>query len=98
MAENVNVQKKNASSGEHGIELRLRKYMKITGVRDVVGFDSTYAELSTACGVLYIDGENIKIGILDTDSGVVELEGSISAVTYSDGETKEKKGFFGRLR
>jgi len=45
-----------------------------------------------------VDGENIKIGALDTDSGVVALEGDIGALTYSDSFGKEKKGLFKRGR
>lgn len=95
MAENGNTQKKNTS---HELSLLSRKHMRISGVLEVIGFDGYYVELSTSCGRLCIDGENIKIGTLDTDSGVVELDGDVSAFTYSDGDAKEKKSFFKRSR
>ena len=94
----MNTQRKDIVTEEHEIELRARKHMKVKGVKEVIGFDSSYVELLTLCGHMYIDGDGIKIGTLDTDKGVVELEGSIGAVTYSDGEAKEKKSFFGRCR
>lgn len=98
MAESATTQKRNAGNTEHDITLVSRKQMRITGVRDIIGFDGCYVELDTVCGRLYVDGENIKIGALDTDSGVVALEGDIGALTYSDGFGKEKKGLFKRGR
>ena len=98
MAGNGAVQKKIPEQSAHEIILVARRQMKITGVKDIVGFDLSYVEMDTLCGRLYIDGENIKIGTLDTERGIVELEGRVDSFTYSDGEPSSKKGLFKRVR
>ena len=98
MSDNISTQKRGTDGQNHDITVISRKHIKITGVKDVIGFDGYYVELDTVCGHLFIDGEDIKINTLDTDSGIVELDGSISALTYSDGNGKEKKSIFKRNR
>ena len=98
MIDSAGNQKKESQTSIHEINITSRKHMKITGVKEVIGFDGYFVELETLCGHLYIDGENIKIGTLDTDVGVVELDGNISALTYSNDDGKEKKSIFKRSR
>ncbi len=81
----------------HAVTLDMRKRMEITGVREVVSFDDAGAILRTVCGELTAEGKGIKINVLDTDRGIVTLEGTIDALFYSDLDDKEKKGIFGRL-
>ena len=95
MAESATTQKRNAGNTEHDITLVSRKQMRITGVRDIIGFDGCYVELDTVCGRLYVDGENIKIGALDTDSGVVAL-GVISVPLPIPTASEKKRKAFSR--
>ncbi len=80
-------------------ELRLlhRKKLEVSGVLEVVRFDDNFALLKTICGELNIEGKNIKIGVLDTEKGVVSLDGDIDAIYYSDDKKAEKSGFFVKL-
>jgi len=80
-------------------ELRLihRKKLDVSGVFEVLRFDDNFALLKTVCGELNIEGKNIKISVLDTDKGVVQLEGDIDAIYYGDENKAEKKGIFGKL-
>ncbi len=80
-------------------ELRLihRKKLEVSGVLEVVRFDDNFAVLKTVCGELNVDGKNIKIGVLDTDKGVVFLDGDIDAIYYSDENKAAKPGFFSKL-
>ena len=81
----------------HTVWLDMRKNMEITGVREVVSFDDTGAILVTLCGELTAEGKGIKINVLDTERGVVTLEGEIDAIYHSNIEEGQKKGIFGRL-
>ena len=79
------------------IRLSMREKLDVSGVLDVIRFDDMCVVLQTRCGELTIDGKNIKISVLDTDKGVVSLDGVIDAMYYSDDSKKEKRGFLGKL-
>lgn len=82
---------------KHEIRILSRKEASITGVCEVISFDEEGARLNTVEGELWVEGEEIKIGTLDTEGGVVSLSGRINGFYYSDDHKAEKKGFFSRL-
>ncbi len=81
----------------HEIRLIGREEMSISGVDEVISFDEEAVHLKSSGGELYVEGNDIKIGTLDTQSGTVFLTGRISAMYYASEESGEKKGFFSRL-
>lgn len=81
----------------HGINISMRKHMDISGVREVDSFDELGVVLKTVCGELTVEGKDIKVSVLDTERGVVSLDGKIDALFYSEGEDGKKRGFFGKL-
>ena len=81
----------------HEIRLVDRGEMSISGVDEVVGFDEENLRLRTSVGELFVEGTDIKIGALDTDSGRVTLSGKINALYYAGESEKDKKGLFSRL-
>ena len=51
-----------------------------------------------ADGTLTVEGEELKIGTLDTERGEVSLSGKINGLFYSDdGHSSEKKGLFSKM-
>lgn len=82
---------------EHEIKLVKRKEMAIFGVCEVISFDDESVRLMSVEGEIYVEGEEIKIGVLDTDKGVVTLTGKINGFYYVSEEKNAKKGFFSRL-
>ncbi len=84
-----------AGTAETGRTLCLyqRKQLEISGVREVVSFDERGATILTEDGELSIEGTDIKISNLDTDSGRVSVGGRIDAMIYSADPTEKKKGF-----
>ena len=82
---------------EHEIKLLKRKEMSISGVSEVVSFDEESVRLMSVEGEIYIEGEEIKIGILDTDRGIVTLSGKVNGFYYVSEDKNEKKGFFSRF-
>ena len=79
------------------IRLCNREKLDVSGVIDVIRFDDICVVLQTSRGELTIDGKNIKMSVLDTDKGIVSLDGIIEGMYYSDDNKKEKHGFFGKL-
>jgi sporulation protein YabP len=68
------------------------------GVREVVSFDSSNVTLTTDGGEMSIDGEGLRVGVLDIDTGRVSLSGKINAVYYFDNPSEPSShGFFGKL-
>ena len=81
----------------HEISLKSRKRMSISGVREVISFDENAVNLRTVCGDLAIEGEGLHIGVLDTERGVVSLEGdSVDGMWYLREDSGKKKGIFGK--
>lgn len=81
----------------HEIRVGMRKEMSITGVKEVISFDETSVSLKSLCGEMTVEGNDLKVGVLDTDKGVVTLEGRIDTIYYSSDTTEEKHGFFSKL-
>ena len=82
---------------EHDVRLIGRKEMSISGVCEVISFDEESVRLMSVDGEIYVEGEGIKIGVLDTDRKIVALSGKINGFYYVGEEKNEKKGFFSRL-
>ena len=70
---------------KHALRLECRRRLALSGVTDVKSFDEQQIDLTTDCGSLTVEGEALHIGTLDIACGEVEVEGSISALYYSDG-------------
>ena len=82
---------------EHEIKIIKRKEMSISGVEEVISFDEESVRLMSSEGEIYIEGEDIKIGVLDTDRGLVTLSGKINGFYYVSEDKGTKKGFFSRF-
>ena len=81
----------------HRVVMEERRRMEILGVSEVDSFDENSAILKTTQGEMTVEGKNIKIEVLDTDSERVALVGEIDAIFYSPAE-EGRRGFFGRGR
>lgn len=82
---------------EHEIKILRRKEMSISGVCEVISFDEESIRLMSIEGEIYVEGEEIKIGVLDTDRGIVTFTGKINGFYYVSEEKNQKRGFFSRL-
>ncbi len=86
--------KQNAGK-KHALSLNERKMLAICGVNEVKSFDESVILIETVSGKLSIEGENLHITNLSTDSGNITVNGKIDALIYSDINEK-KGGFFSR--
>ena len=83
---------------KHDVVIKGRRNIDITGVREVISFDDASVIMSTDGGSMTVEGSGLKIGVLDTERGVVSVEGRINALFYDDdGAQIEKKRFLGRF-
>ena len=92
-----NAEKNATNKQSHSITLNMRKEMSISGVKEVESFDDISIVLITVCGEMTVEGESLKVGSLDNDSGIVSLEGKINSIYYTDKSNGEKKGFISKL-
>lgn len=82
---------------KHDIILKQRREMSLCGVTDIESFDDTGAVLRTTEGELTLEGEDIKIGTLDTDKGIVTVTGRIDGIYYTNDRPDGKKGIISRF-
>ena len=73
--------------------------MRITGVNDVISFDSNEIILDTESGLLLLRGEELHISHLTLEKGEVHVDGHVDSLTYSEANKppSRQKKFFGRL-
>ena len=68
----------------HGLTLKERSQLSMTGVSEVVSFDETAVVLHTTLGTLTIQGQQLQLKQLSTDGGQIAVDGKISALLYED--------------
>ena len=78
------------------LNLTDRAALEITAVKEVLSFDDEGATLVTDDGELCVEGEQIRISNLNTDSGTVLINGKINAISYTDDRPQKSRGLFGR--
>ena len=88
----------NEQAKQHDIIIRSRGYVEICGVESVISFDDESVYLESTMGDILIEGEELKVGTLDTEKGIVKLTGKINGVYYNTTTPKPQKGLFGRIR
>jgi sporulation protein YabP len=90
-------------SANHSLSAGNRESVTVTGVSDVVSFDETNVRLVTVCGILNLEGEGLRIHVLNLKEGTVAVTGRLNGVLYEDpdasaGEPAKKprsRRFFG---
>lgn len=77
-------EKELTEAAAHCLSMENRRKMSLNGVTDVSGFNENTILLQTTMGKLAIQGEQLHIGRIDLDLGLLELEGSISELAYAE--------------
>ncbi len=75
-----------------------RREMRLSGVVEVLSFDEESVCLSSVDGELCIEGEGLKIGTLDTERGLLGLEGRINGAFFTAEPESRKKGLFSKRK
>ncbi len=68
----------------HGLALRDRRHLAVTGVSRVISCDESAAVLETPLGNLTVGGQELQIGELSTQSGQVQISGKIEYLQYAE--------------
>ena len=70
----------------HTLAVRDREQITVGGVSEVLSFDEANVRLVTTCGVLNLEGEGLRIHVLNTADGIVAVTGKLSGVLYEDSD------------
>ncbi len=73
-----------------------RHTLNVTGVSDVDSFDDRTIIVFTSLGELTVKGLDLHINKLSVETGELQLEGTISSLSYAD-EQPKSSGFFSRV-
>ena len=68
----------------HRLTLNERNKLTVTGVTEVVSFDEETVRLVTTCGILNLEGEELRIHVLNTKDGTVAVTGKLNGILYED--------------
>lgn len=89
----------NQFTGSHKMQMTNRKQCFLTGVKDVISFDTETILLETEMGMLTIQGKELHIKRLTLEKKETDIEGLVNAFTYSDLNhyRRSKEPLLGRL-
>lgn len=68
----------------HTLTSRDRAQITVSGVSEVLSFDETNIRLITTCGILNLEGEGLRIHVLNTADGAIAVTGKLNGVLYED--------------
>ncbi len=71
-------------AGTHKIVMNARKTAVISGVLDVLSFDTKEVLLQTDLGILLLRGDDLHVNRLTLEKGEVDLDGRIDSLSYSE--------------
>lgn len=79
------VQPKGTEAGKgHALSIGNRSEITVSGVSEVVSFDEETIRLVTTCGILNLEGEALRIHVLNTKDGTVAVTGKLNGILYED--------------
>ena len=93
----MNESKQTPSAARHEFCVKDRHTMTISGVKEIISFDEQNVRMLTVGGELVVDGESLRVKVLDVERGQVVLEGRIDDVGYVEDHTEARRGFWSRL-
>ena len=68
----------------HTLSATDRREITVKGVSEVLSFDESIVRLVTVCGILNLEGEGLRVHVLDLKSGVVAVTGRLCGVLYEE--------------
>ena len=77
-------------AGMHKLMMVARKTLSLTGVKEVISFDTKEVVLATTQGMLVVRGDGLNVNRLLVEQGEVDIEGRIDSMIYSERGKKEE--------
>ncbi len=68
----------------HGLTLRQRSHLTMTGVTEVASFDENAVVLHTTMGILVVQGQDLLLRALNPEGGTVVIEGTVAMLHYEE--------------
>ncbi len=87
---------KNTQKG-HKVQITDRKQGIISGVKDVISFDTELVLLDTHMGLLTIKGKELHVKRLTLERGEVDVEGEFDSFVYTQSKSAKRAAFASRL-
>lgn len=87
MADFSTIDSAKTSRRSHRITMTNRAWMQVSGVLDVISFDTEEIVLDTEEGRMQIKGTDLQVKQLVIESGELEIEGRPDSISYT--ETKK---------
>ncbi len=85
-------------TGRQDVSMFDRRKAAVSGVKEVISFDSNEILLETTRGMLSFRGEDLHVKRLTLEKGEVDLEGNICELKYSDTHSVKDAGSFSGRR
>lgn len=80
----------------HNLLLKDRKYLEISGVKQIDHFDESEFLIESVQGWLEIGGSDLMLDKLDKDRGEVMIKGNIESISYINGK-QNKESLISRM-
>lgn len=80
------------NSMNHRLVINDRERVSITGVTDVISFDTDVVIIETEMGTLTIKGVDLHVNRLNLDKEELDLDGEVESMEYSDGSRYRSGG------
>jgi len=93
----MNDMKQPQGVSRHEFSVKDRRAMSISGVKEILSFDEQNVRMLTVGGELVVDGDSLRVKVLDVERGQVVLEGRIDDVGYVEEHAEGRRGFWSRL-
>ena len=81
----------------HTIKCDNRENVCVSGVSEVLSFDELSVVCQTPMGVLAIKGSGLKVSNLNTETGLLDVSGSVDSLTYTSGGGRSKQSVLSRI-
>ena len=85
----------NQKTLEQEIFIKDRKLITLNGVINVEEFGENYLTICTDCGIVYVEGREMRIESLTKEDGLLVVAGNIDGVYYKT--STESKGWISKL-
>ena len=85
----------NGNSLEQELYIKNRKLLTLNGVINVEEFGENYLTICTDCGIVYVEGREMRIESLTKDTGSLVVVGNIDGVYYKS--SSDSKGWISKF-